>query len=79
MYRTATNLYAAKKNELLQIVSVPKINLLENLGLRVGTQVEIQSRYAFGGPVLLKIESAFTVAVGKDIATQIMVRKVIAK
>jgi Fe2+ transport system protein FeoA len=70
------NLYEAKKNHVFQVASIPNIGLLENLGLRNGTKVVIESRYALGGPVLLRVENAFAVAIGKDIATQIAVREV---
>ena len=71
-----TNLYQAKKNNVFQVASVPNIKLLENLGLRKGTQVFVKGRYAFGGPVLLRVQNSFVVAVGKDIATQIAVKEV---
>ena len=67
------NLYAAKKNTPLRVASVPDMGLLQNLGLRKGTKVWVEHRYALGGPVLLTIEDTFSVAVGKDIATQITV------
>jgi len=70
------NLYQAKKNGVFQVISIPDVSLLENLGLRQGTQIMIQSRYSLGGPVLLRVENAFTVAIGKDIATQIEVKEV---
>jgi Fe2+ transport system protein FeoA len=70
------NLYEAKKNEIFKIISAPKIDMLENLGLRNGTRVVVQSRYAWGGPVLLRVENAFAIAIGKDIATQIAVKEV---
>jgi len=70
------NLYEANRGGTFQVASVPKIGLLENLGLRIDTQVTVQSRYALGGPVLLRVEGAFTVAIGKDIATQIAVRSI---
>ncbi|MCL1843353.1 MAG: ferrous iron transport protein A [Defluviitaleaceae bacterium] len=72
------NLYEATKGEAFQIASVPKIGMLENLGLRVGTFVTVQSRFALGGPVLLRVEDSFAVAIGKDIATQIAVRETVA-
>ena len=72
-----TNLYEAKGNRIFRVDSVPNIGLLKNLGLRVGTQVTVQSRYSFGGPVLLRVENTFAVAIGKDIATQIAVKEVI--
>ncbi|MCL2238762.1 MAG: ferrous iron transport protein A [Defluviitaleaceae bacterium] len=67
------SLYKAQKSVPLQVASVPDVGLLQNLGLRVGTKVAVQHRYAFGGPVLLDIENSFSVALGKDIATQIIV------
>ena len=70
------NLYSAKKKAVFEIVSLPGISQLTNLGIRVGTQVYIQARYKLGGPVLLLVEDDFTVAIGKDIATQIAVKEV---
>ena len=70
------NLYQARKNGIFQVISAPDISLLENLGLRHGTQVLVQSRYSLGGPVLLRVENAFTIAVGKDIAIQILIKEV---
>jgi len=70
------NLYSAKKTGTFQVVSVPDIGLLENLGLRTGTQVTLQNRYSLGGPVLLRVEDAYSVALGKDIAKQITVQEV---
>jgi len=76
MTPAVVNLYQANRGGSFQVESVPKIGLLENLGLRVGTNIKVQDRYALGGPVLLKVENAFAVAIGKDIATQIAVRSV---
>ena len=72
------NLYDAEKAGVFQIVSVPVIGLLESLGLRAGTRIRIQNRYFLGGPVLLCVEDAYSVAVGKDIARQISVEEVAA-
>ena len=69
------NLYEAGEGGSYQVASVPNIGLLENLGVRGGTNVTVHSRYAMGGPVILRVEDAFSVAVGKDIATQIAVRR----
>jgi len=69
-----TNLYEAKIDEALEVVSVPNIRLLKSLGVRCGTRLAVQNRYTFGGPVLLKVEGAYSVAIGKDIATQIAVK-----
>ena len=70
------NLYQAKKDGVFQVATIPNISLLESLGLRIGTRIALQSRYGLGGPVLLRVENAFTVAIGKDIATQIGVQEV---
>lgn len=70
-----TNLYSAEKSSSLQVTSVPNIGLLENIGVRSGTQITIKNRYAFGGPVLLRVEDTYSVALGKDIAVQIGVKK----
>ena len=70
-----SSLYTADKSIGLQVISVPNISLLENMGLRSGTKITIQNRYAFGGPVLLRVEGAYSIALGKDIATQIGVKK----
>jgi len=72
----STNLYDAKKNTVLSVVSVPNIGLLESLGVREGSHISMQNRYALGGPVLLRVEDAYSVALGKDIAKQITVREV---
>ena len=71
-----TNLYEARKKCLFKVTSVPKISLLESLGLRNGTQLKVQTKYGLGGPVLLRVEGAFSVALGKDIATQIGVEEI---
>jgi len=73
-----TNLYEAQKNKRLHVVSVPNIGLLKNLGLRNGTEITIKNRYALGGPVLLRVEGTYSIAIGKDIATQIAVQEVSA-
>ena len=70
-----SNLYDAKKSGAFFVVSIPNISLLENIGLRAGVEVAVQNRFAFGGPVLLKVRDAYSVALGKDIAEQITVRE----
>ena len=76
MTALTTNLYETRKKCAFQVASVPEIGMLESLGLREGTRVTVQSRYAFGGPVLLRVEGAYSVALGKDIARQIAVREI---
>ena len=70
------NLYDGKVNRLMHIVALPEISLLKSLGLRLGTSVKIQNRYRLGGPILLRVEDSFSVAVGKDVAKQISVSEV---
>ncbi|MCL2217459.1 MAG: ferrous iron transport protein A [Defluviitaleaceae bacterium] len=72
------NLYVADKKSRFQVTSVPNIGLLESMGLRSGTHVTIQNRYALGGPVILRVEDAYDLALGKDIALQIGVEQVAA-
>jgi len=70
-----TNLYEARKDGSFRVASVPEIGLLESLGLRAGVLVTVRNRYALGGPVLLRVEGAYFVALGKDVARQIAVRE----
>jgi len=67
------NLYKAKPDCIYTAHSLPDVKLLENMGIRLGTKLLVRNRYAFGGPVVLRVEDAYTVAVGKDIAKQIIV------
>ena len=78
MNKKTTTLYEASHKGPYFVNLVPDIKLLENLGLRVGTKIEIQNRYAFGGPVLLRVEDAFSIAIGKDIAKHISVTEISA-
>lgn len=70
-----SNLYTATKNGDFQVLSVPDIGMLENIGVRNGTQISVEHRYSLGGPVLMRVEGAYTVALGKDIAEHITVVK----
>jgi len=73
MSSSIVNLYKAQKNKMFTVSSVPDIGLLENLGVREGTRISLQNRYALGGPVVLRIENAYSVALGKDVAGLITV------
>lgn len=68
------NLYRARKGLQLTVVRTPDIELLKGIGLHAGRKVQVQSRYALGGPVLLKVEGAYVIAIGKDVAEQIIVQ-----
>ena len=65
------NLYQTKNNASYQVTAVPNIALLQNLGLRAGTQITVQNRYSLSGPILLRVNNSFSVALGKDVAKQI--------
>lgn len=69
------SLYSVESSKNYQIIKMPKIPLLESLGVYQGAVVEKNASYPFGGPVLLLIESR-EVAVGKKVATQIFVEGV---
>ena len=66
-------LYEVKDRNNYRVVSLPALQLLENIGLRVGTIVVVLNRYAFGGPLVLRVADAYTIALGKDLALQIVV------
>ena len=66
-------LYDACKGNTYQIYAVPEIRLLKSLGIRTGMHLTVKTRYAFGGPVLVCVEGAYSIAIGKDIAKQIEV------
>lgn len=72
------NLYEANKSNKnkYRVTSVPDIPLLESLGISTDTVVTVNNKYAFGGPVLLRVDTA-TIAVGKDVAEQILVEEVV--
>ena len=76
--RQPIDLYTANIQGTFHVASVPPIPLLGNMGLRPGTRVTIQNRYFLGGPVLLRVEGAYDLALGKDIARQIAVQEISA-
>ena len=67
------SLYEAHKQGSFQVASVPHMPLLKNLGLRPGTHITVQHRYSLGGPVVLRVEGAYDLALGKDIARKVTV------
>ena len=73
--RLSQNLYEAACNANYELISVPDINLLKSMGIHAKLQVHKKYRYAFGGPVILKIDHG-QIAVGKEVASQIQVREV---
>jgi Fe2+ transport system protein FeoA len=67
------SLYTAQKGAAFTIAAVPNIALLAGMGLRVGSNIIVQHRYALGGPVLLRVEDTYTIALGKDVALHVQV------
>jgi len=70
------SLYDTSVKKQYTITQIPDIALLASLGIREGVVVELTTRYAFGGPVLLCVQEMYNVAIGKDIAKQIFVSEV---
>ncbi|NLV92181.1 MAG: ferrous iron transport protein A [Firmicutes bacterium] len=68
-------LYDARKNSCCKVVSSPDHPLLDSLGICPDSLVVVKNKYAFGGPVLLQVDTA-TIALGKLIAQQILVEEV---
>jgi Fe2+ transport system protein FeoA len=68
-------LYDMQKKCCCRVVSIPDHPLLDSLGICSDAVITVENKYKFGGPVLLKIDTA-TVAIGKDIAEQILVEEV---
>lgn len=55
------------------VASIPKLGILKSLGIVEDAIINKKKTYKFGGPVLLMVESS-EIAIGKDIAENIMVR-----
>jgi len=70
------NLYEARKHVALTVIALPALSALANLGLRPGTRLCVENRYRLGGPVLLRVEDMYSVAIGKDVAENIEVEAV---
>lgn len=69
------SLYDMQKNCCCKVTAIPDHPLLDSLGISTEAIVKVQNKYAFGGPILLQVDTA-TIALGKDIATQITVKEV---
>lgn len=67
-------LYNCTNDETYQVIAVPDMALLNNLGVFVGAKILKKTTYKMGGPVLVLINSR-EVAIGKDLATKIQVEK----
>jgi len=73
------NLYESTKAKTFEVLSTPDIKLLEHMGLREGVQVTVQNRYGLGGPILLRVEDSYTIALGKDLAKLVSVKEIETK
>ena len=71
--KRSNNIYNAKDNVEYVITSAPKLGILKSLGLTENAHVYKNMTHRLGGPVLLKVDSS-NIAIGKDIAEQIMIR-----
>jgi Fe2+ transport system protein FeoA len=69
------NIYQAKNNRYYIIESVPETPLLLSLGIEPNVRVYKKYSYRLGGPVIIDVDMC-RVAIGKDIARQIIVKEV---
>lgn len=69
------DLYGACEGKRYAVEQVPQAALLSCLGIYPDSIVEKKYRYRLGGPVLLQVGSR-EVAVGKNVASHILVREV---
>lgn len=69
------SLYYARDNRRYVIIDVPELGILKSLGIVKNATVIKKMTHKFGGPVILEVESS-QIAIGKDIAENILVRGV---
>ena len=67
------SIYQAKDGKEYVITSAPELGLLRSLGIVKDKSIHKRMTYRLGGPVLIMVESS-EIAIGKDIAEQILVR-----
>lgn len=65
-------LYTSADEKNYVVTSVPNNHLLQTLGVFVGSTITKKFTYSNGGPVLVTIDGR-EVAIGKDIAVEILV------
>ncbi|HOA79570.1 MAG TPA: FeoA family protein [Defluviitaleaceae bacterium] len=68
------SIYYAPDNMKYVITNAPKLGILKSLGIIKNACVYKVMTHGLGGPVLLKVESS-DIAIGKDIAEKILVRR----
>ncbi len=89
--KTKINTYTCKHKEVLDIKSlnnlnslnpgdkctvfrIPEIAILPSLGIRIGKTLEIITRSIASGPIIICTNNR-TVAIGKNIASEILVKR----
>ena len=72
--KSITSLYEADDRRQDVVTSTPSVASLKSLGIMENAVVEKKMTYRLGGPVLLKVDSS-EIAVGKEFAEKIMVRR----
>ena len=72
--KRTNSIYNATDNFEYVIISTPKLGILKSLGLVENAHVHKKMTHRMGGPVLIKIGSS-KIAIGKDVAEQIIVRR----
>lgn len=69
------DIYHAENGYEYIVEEVPENSLLASLGIYKNSIVKKNYRYKFGGPVVMRVSSR-DIAIGKDVAEGIKVRKV---
>lgn len=72
--KNANSIYYVKDNLQYVITSAPELGILKSLGIVKNAKVRKKMTHKLGGPVLLMVESS-EIAIGKDIAEKILVRR----
>ncbi|NMA79283.1 MAG: ferrous iron transport protein A [Clostridiales bacterium] len=70
---TEKSIYYAKDGCEYIVTSAPDLGILKSLGIVKDTSIHKRMTHKLGGPVLLMVQSS-SIAIGKDIAEQILVR-----
>lgn len=68
------SIYNAQDNYQYTITKAPELAILKSLGIVENASVYKVMTHRLGGPVLIKVDSS-EIAIGKDIAERIMVRR----
>ncbi len=68
------NLKEGKRNNRYQIIGIPPVPMLRNLGVRPGQRVKVRFQYPFSGPVIIRIYRR-DFAISGTIAKQIRIKE----